>query len=188
MKLILIRHGKTEANEKRLYCGSTDVPLCEAGRAELSARRREGRLPDAGGCRIITSPLVRCTETLYILYGVRDAETDADLKEMDLGAFEMHSYEELKDDPAYQAWIAGDNEANITPGGESGQMLCARALRALSRILADGRDTLAVTHGGVIAAIMAHLFPEEKKNRYEWQPDGGGGYVIDTEQKIFQRF
>ena len=37
MSIYLIRHGKTEANEKRLYCGSTDLPLSEKGRAELRA-------------------------------------------------------------------------------------------------------------------------------------------------------
>ena len=33
--VFLIRHGKTEANEKHLYCGSTDIPLSEAGVEEL---------------------------------------------------------------------------------------------------------------------------------------------------------
>ena len=32
MSIYLIRHGKTEANEKHLYCGSTDLPLSEKGR------------------------------------------------------------------------------------------------------------------------------------------------------------
>ena len=27
MTIYLIRHGKTEANEKHLYCGSTDLSL-----------------------------------------------------------------------------------------------------------------------------------------------------------------
>ena len=31
----LIRHGMTEANEKHLYCGSTDLPLSAAGAAAL---------------------------------------------------------------------------------------------------------------------------------------------------------
>ena len=39
MRLILIRHGKTEANEKHLYCGSTDLPLSEAGKAALLGRK-----------------------------------------------------------------------------------------------------------------------------------------------------
>lgn len=40
-----------------------------------------------------------------------------------------------------------------------------------------------MTHGGVIAVIMAELFPEEGKNRYEWQPSPGGGYAVDTAEK-----
>ena len=39
-------------------------------------------------------------------------------------------------------------------------------------------NTVIVTHGGVIAAIMASLFPEEGKNRYQWQPKPGEGYAI----------
>jgi len=35
MKIYLIRHGKTTANEKHLYCGSTDLPLSENGIKEL---------------------------------------------------------------------------------------------------------------------------------------------------------
>ena len=96
----------------------------------------------------------------------------------------MHSYEELKNDPDYIAWITGDNEANITPGGESGNLMTARVIGGLNQLITDGQDTLLVTHGGVIAAIMAHLFPAEEKNRYEWQPKPGGGYGIDlTEQQ-----
>ena len=34
-RCMLIRHGRTEANEKWLYCGSTDLSLSDAGREEL---------------------------------------------------------------------------------------------------------------------------------------------------------
>ena len=37
MTIYLIRHGKTETNEKHLYCGSTDLPLSGAGKEELSS-------------------------------------------------------------------------------------------------------------------------------------------------------
>jgi cysteine desulfurase/selenocysteine lyase len=33
--LLLLRHSLTEANERRIYCGSTDSPLSERGRREL---------------------------------------------------------------------------------------------------------------------------------------------------------
>ena len=41
MKLILIRHGKTVANENHLYCGSTDLPLDEEALAWFEALRRQ---------------------------------------------------------------------------------------------------------------------------------------------------
>ena len=52
-----------------------------------------------------------------------------------------------------------------------------RVLEAFSEIR---EDTVLVAHGGVIAAIMEHLFPEENKNRYQWQPDPGRGYRIEN--------
>ena len=54
----------------------------------------------------------------------------------------------------------------------------ARVLAAFSEIK---EDTCIITHGGVIAAIMEHLFPNEGKNRYEWQPQNGCGYKISEE-------
>ena len=179
MKLILIRHGKTEANEKHLYCGSTDIPLSENGADELIGLKKAG-YPDISGLRVVTSGMKRCVETLGILFGDIPYETDADFREMDFGVFEMRSYEEMKEDPEYIEWISGDNEANVAPGGESGNVMSARTIRGLERLLKDGRDTLLVTHGGTIAVIMAYLFPSEGKNRYEWQPKPGKGYIVDT--------
>lgn len=184
MKLILIRHGNTEANEKHLYCGSTDLPLSEAGRAALAPRP----LPDLPDLRIVTSGLLRCEQTLEALYGDVPHEQDPAFREMDFGVFEMRSYEQMKDEPVYQAWISGDNEANVCPGGESGNQMKARVLEGLTRLRADGRDTLLVTHGGVIAAIMAYLFPEENKNRCQWQPVPGGGYIVDPANESYEHY
>lgn len=188
MKLILLRHGVTEANEKRLYCGSTDIGLSKAGKEALLRRKKETAYPDIEGMRIVTSGMKRCEETLSLLYGDFPHEADAAFREMDFGAFEMRSYEELKDDPSYQAWIAGDNEKNFVPGGESGELMAARVLSGFDRLLTEGRDTLLVTHGGVIAAVMANLFPDENKNRYVWQPAPGGGYVVELRQKTYRPF
>ena len=146
MTIYLIRHGKTEANEKWLYCGSTDLPLSATGRAELQNKH----------------------------YAIKNA-VDPRFREVDFGVFEMRSYEELKAVPEYQTWLNGDNEANIPPEGESGQQMKERVLQAFSCIR---EDTCLITHGGVIAAIMEHLFPEEKKDRYQWQPKPGCGYVL----------
>lgn len=186
MKLIVLRHGITEANEKHLYCGATDIGLSTGGKEALRKRKEEIAYPDISGMRVVTSGMKRCEETLRIVYDNIPHETDAAFREMDFGLFEMCAYEELKNDTAYIAWITGDNEANVAPGGESGNVMTRRVLFGLDRLLTENRDTLLVTHGGVIAAMMAHLFPAEQKNRYEWQPAPGGGYLIDCCEKQFK--
>ena len=186
MTLYLIRHGKTHANEQHLYCGSTDLPLSEEGLAKLRTAMMRlhataNQPSESNGALFITSGMKRTNETLQALFGDVDYREEPRLREMDFGLFEMRSYEELKDDPLYQAWIAGDNHANLTPGGESGQMMLTRALEALHELDAfSEKDLVIVTHGGVIAAVMQHLFPREDKNRYEWQPACGHGYALEN--------
>ena len=170
MTVYLIRHGKTEANEKWLYCGSTDLPLSETGRKELTQN-----CYDIKNVRFLTSGMKRTNETLKILFGDVPYAEEARFREVDFGTFEMHSYEQLKDMPDYQAWCSGDNEANIPPEGESGIQMKQRVLEAFLEIK---EDTVLICHGGVIAAIMAHLFPDENKTRYEWQPKNGHGYQL----------
>lgn len=172
MTIYFIRHGRTEANERHLYCGSTNLPLSEAGKAEL----RELRY-DIQNVRFVTSGMKRTNETLRILFGDVPFTTDSRFREVNFGTFEMHSYQELKDTPQYQMWLTGDNEKNIPPQGESGEQMTARVMQAFSKI---HEDTCIITHGGVIAAIMEHLFPAEGKNRYLWQPDCGRGYAISN--------
>ena len=170
MTIYLIRHGKTSANEKHLYCGSTDLSLSDAGKEEL-----RGVHYAIKNVRFLTSGMKRTNETLHILFGDVPYEVDSRFREVDFGIFEMHSYEELKGTPEYQAWLTGDNDANIPPNGESGVQMKARVLGAFSEIK---ENTCIITHGGCIAAIMEHLFPGEGKNRYEWQPKNGCGYII----------
>ena len=171
MTIYLIRHGKTEANEKRLYCGSTDLSLSETGRGELEQLHYNIK-----NVRFITSGMKRTNETLEILFGDVPFKTNTRFREVDFGIFEMRSYEELKDTLDYQAWLTGDNESNVPPCGESGLQMKQRVLAALSEIR---EDACIITHGGVIAAIMEQLFPDENKNRYEWQPQPGHGYAIE---------
>ena len=112
----MIRHGKTEANERHLYCGSTDLTLSDAGKAELHQLHY-----DMKNVRFLTSGMKRTNETLRILFGDVQYEEDPRFREVDFGIFEMRSYEELKHTPEYQTWLTGDNEINIPPTGESGR-------------------------------------------------------------------
>ena len=51
----------------------------------------------------------RTDETLQILFGTVPFEVDTRVREVNFGDVEMKSYEELKDDPAYQLWLTDDH-------------------------------------------------------------------------------
>lgn len=174
MKLVLLRHGKTRANLEHRYCGSTDLPLCPQGVAELRPLPLTLKEP-----KYYTSGMRRTDETLKLLFGDVTFTVLPGFREIDFGIFEMHTYEELKNSPAYQSWITEDNEANVPPGGESGNAMTRRVLQAYAALNEMPGDKVLVTHGGVIAAIMASLFPGENKSRYAWQPAPGHGYIIE---------
>ena len=46
-RISVIRHGMTEANEKGVYIGRTDVPLSPKGAAELAAKQAEAVAEEA---------------------------------------------------------------------------------------------------------------------------------------------
>jgi alpha-ribazole phosphatase len=98
---------------------------------------------------------------------------------MDFGEFEGRTYEDLKDVPEYQAWINGDHMSNVCPGGESGNIMERRVLRGLKALLKKERDAMVVCHGGTIAIIFQHFFPDSGLNWYEIQPANGTGYMIE---------
>lgn len=174
----LIRHGKTSANRAHLYCGSTDVPLDAEGISEIIELRENGVYPCIRGTVTMTSGLVRAEETFRILFGCDAEISDPGFREMDFGEFEMRSYEQMKEDAGYIAWITDESGDFVCPGGESSNGFCKRVYAAFDRIAETGKDTVIVCHGGVISRIMERLFPDEGKNFYEWQPGAGMGYAI----------
>ena len=137
MTVFLIRHGRTLANEQHLYCGSTDLPLSKAGREALANRPPI----NVGEPHFITSGMRRCNETLVLLFGDVPYEVVEDFREIDFGAFEMKSYEMLRDEPAYQTWLSCDPEINPPPGGESGAEMTKRVLAAYKAVERRGEDT-----------------------------------------------
>lgn len=178
MTVYLIRHGKTQGNVERRYIGSTDQPLCPQGRQELQNKT----VPAAE--RIIASPLLRCRETAEILYPGRNVEIADDFRETDFGEFENHTYEELKDDPRYRAWLDAAG-ATAPPGGESRAQQQERTIRAFREIAAACREderVAFVVHGGTIMCLLEALEPSHRF--YDWQAPNGGGYACawDGEQ------
>ena len=181
MILTLIRHGLTEGNVKRLYYGSTDLPLLEESVEMLKCANINGIYPTAP--LFFTSGMKRTEQTLEALYGSIGHGILSGLREIDFGDFEMRTYEELKEDPAYLNWISGDTETDRVPNGESGLIVTQRALNDLEPLICGDTDAVCLTHGGVIGGLMFHWFPSEN-GRFDYTPDPGTGYSILFEEGV----
>jgi len=180
MIIHLIRHGYTNANEQKCYCGRTDLPLSQEGIARLQALKAQGAYPYAAA--FYTSGMLRALQTLTVIYGDVKASSIAELAEYDFGVFEMRSHNELQYDPAYIAWIADETEDVACPGGECKRQYRHRVMSGFSLLLFDiqRKDLTSVSvviHGGTIVEIMSRLFPGEK-DFYTWQPSPGLGYTL----------
>ena len=176
MILTLIRHGLTEGNLRRLYYGGADIPLAPEGEAALRRLRETAEYPR--GQDYYTSGMLRTEQTFAILYGDTPHTQVPGLREMHFGAWEMKSYEDLKDDPAFQEWCSGDVEQHRAPGGDSFQMVYDRVGEAIAPILARGRDAVCVVHGGVIVMLLRRWFPADLEQTYARTPEPGHGYQV----------
>lgn len=167
--VLLLRHGQTQGNLERRYIGETDQPLCPQGIAALAGKRY-------GADRLFVSPLLRCRQTAELLFPGQAQQIVPDLRECSFGAFEGHTYEELKDDPAYRAWLDTGGQS-APPGGESKPEQQERSVRAFRTALADcrGGETAAfVVHGGTIMCLLEALEPT--RQFYAWQCAAGRGF------------
>lgn len=172
MRAILIRHGVTEWNLERRYLGRTDAPLCEQGRAEAERAKKDASLR-----RVYVSPMKRARETASILFPNAEQIAVDGFREMDFGAFEGRTADEMEHDPAYRAWVDGLC-VDACPGGESQAEFTARVTAAFRKTVAtaDG-DPVFVVHGGVIMALLAAL-AQPKRTFYEWYTPNLAGFRV----------
>lgn len=184
--LYLIRHGKTEATEKHVYCGWTDLPLSETGREETRRMKEEGKydfVPDI----IYTSGMKRTNETAGIVFPGREFRVETDLMEMNFGAYEMRGYEELKEVPSYIAWIEDEEGKVPCEDGESTGEFYARCNACIMRILSDlafedreEAKVAVVAHGGTINGFVTK-YVDPSLGFYDAMLSPSEGYIIDIE-------
>ena len=185
IKLYLIRHGKTYCNEKKLYCGKSDVDLTKNGIKELKENLKKINYPKCDF--YFTSGAKRANQTLEIICPENKYSKIAKFFEYDFGDFELKSYEELKLLKEYISWIDDKEEKIKCPNGESKEQFRKRIIEGFKELIAyfieeNIKTALGVTHGGTIGMILEMLY-DDKKKFYEWQPKNGEGYELTIKIK-----
>ncbi|MFI5935462.1 histidine phosphatase family protein [Actinoplanes sp. NPDC051494] len=157
--VLLLRHGRTTANAGGTLAGRQPVELDDTGREQ--AKRVGERLRELPLSAVVTSPLIRCRQTLELaLPGVSPRVDDA-LIECGYGDWEGRPLQELAKEPLWPV-VQQHPSAAVFPNGEAMAAMSARAVAAMrfwdAAVTAEhGPDALwlACSHGDVIKAIVA---------------------------------
>jgi len=150
--IVFIRHGPTEWNAQGLIQGQSDIPLSDAGRAEV---RRWRVRADFQAFEWYASPLARARETAVLL-GAAECRPEPRLMEANWGEWEGWSLERLRQDigEIFAAMEAQGLDL-LPPGGESPRMVRARLGAWLAEVAPAQRPIVAVCHAGVVRAAYS---------------------------------
>ena len=179
MQLVIMRHGQTDFNVDHRYAGVLDVPLNDEGRRQA---RRAGTAPDVE--LVHTSHLSRARETARICFPQARQIVLPQLAEMNFGAFQGRTPDEMENDAAYRTWV--ESWCTLAcPQGDSRDAYTRQVAEAVCDIVfaqkaADAKRVVIVGHGGTIMATFASFVQEgEARDYYQWNPGNCNGYCAD---------
>lgn len=164
-RILLVRHGESTWNADGRWQGQADPPLSERGQRQAQAAAEVIGTVDA----IVASDLERAAHTAAIIarsLGIEPVVTEPRLRERDAGPLSgltrveiHHKYPGLLPDDPGGYRPDPDGHPRWPEGWERDHHLLERvevALTAVHRLVPDG-DVVALTHGGVVYAMEAHL-------------------------------
>jgi broad specificity phosphatase PhoE len=158
-RILVVRHGETDANRTECFAASDEIRLTEVGRRQALqvARRLEAEFRPR---HLLSSPFARARETSEIIAGVLAMEIEIldGIHERDFGCLKGHPYarmfEMMAGDPAYDCntpWTWSP------PGGESLEDVRRRVVAVLAGVRGRSGDVVVVCHGAVMQALAAHV-------------------------------
>lgn len=157
--VLLLRHGRTTANADGGLAGRRPVELDDTGRAQATAVGE--RLKAVPLAAVVTSPLIRCRQTLELALPSAEPHPEDGLIECGYGAWEGQPLKKLAKDPLWPV-VQQHPSAAVFPGGEAMADMASRAVAAVrawdARVTAEHGPHaiwLACSHGDVIKAIVA---------------------------------
>ena len=172
-QVIIVRHGQTQWNIRKIRQGHLDSELTDKGVAQ--ARALGQRLARESFTALYSSDLGRALHTARMIAAVTGHEivTDERLRERHLGVFQGLSGDEIKDKhPEEYRLHRTLGPEYVIPGGESVRQQVARNVDCLDEIALKhpGEKVVVVTHGGVVSGLFRHALniPLDAPRRFEF--------------------
>ena len=147
-QVYLVRHGETAWTITGQYTGRTDIPLTQQG--ERDAKKLGARLKGLAFTQVTTSPLQRARRTAELAGFGNSVVVEADLAEWDYGAYEGRRTADIRAErPGWRLLEDG------CPGGETLEVISARADRVIDRLRSLEGDMLVFSHRDILRILTA---------------------------------
>lgn len=159
MDLYLIRHGESTANRDHVHAAWLPMPLTENG---VQQAQQVGKfLKNIPFDRFYCSDVLRTVQTFDHAFGVdQTREYSTLLREANSGEFAGKAFAKCLEDFGEEYTRIRETWAFDLKGGESAETLIGRGaafLRQMEALPEDVKYVAAVSHGGLMLAIAAHL-------------------------------
>ena len=152
--LALLRHGETAWSAAGRIQGRSDVPLLPGISVQVPEICKR--------MRVVTSPLQRCVQTAALI-GAPDALREPRIVEMHWGDWEGESFVALRER------LGDEMRLNEARGLDFRPANCESPREVVSRVRSWLREvtepTLAITHRGVIRALLAQAFDWDMRGK-----------------------
>ena len=157
VRFIVVRHGYSQGNKEKRFCGQLDIPLDEAGHRQAAATAQY-IVSNFQVDRIYSSHLSRAFLTAKPVADALGLEVIPlrQLQEVDVGRWHnMLISDIIQEEPELFASYKAYPGLFRFPGGESYEETMARAKQVFDEIAAqnEGKTVVVATHGGVIRAL-----------------------------------
>ena len=177
LKIVLIRHGESEANRLGVYQGHTQSPLSENGKEQAIEVGKKLLTENHRFSRIYSSDLIRAAETTQIIakiLGIKEIIYSKKLRELKLGDFEGEPIKNLSPEDQKLLESFWDDHSKRIPNGETVNEMKVRIFEAFHEITEkekNNAEVLIIGHGGTLFHILKSLldiFP----GTVEWFENG----------------
>jgi broad specificity phosphatase PhoE len=181
LAVLLIRHGQTEYNASKRFCGGrSDPPLDETGREQ--ARALALRLAGGEVEHVFASPLLRAIETASVL---GQPTAIAELRELDQGELEGQDIASTLARHAefFRAWQRDPSEVAVPGGGETMAALADRMVLGMQRVREvhegdRGRVVAVVSHQMAQAAFLCRALDLPLARWHEFELGNARGHAL----------
>lgn len=174
--LTFIRHGRTNANLKKVMSGHTNAQLSEQGRAELLELKKVMNYPKVE--ILFSSDLSRAIDSAKIIYPEMVPILLKELREIYFGYYEEKPVAEVVDF-FYSAFLKNES----FDGSETYDVVKARAIKALDLILEfmnqNNQSTAAIFSHNAFMRMIYHIYKQTPKEEYRQQStENGHGFSL----------